>query len=410
VTLVNSGGQTRDVLIQAFDSLGGIVSARTIPIGTMANHTEIFSGFSGWAVASTVPGDDMPVLLSGVQNTRSADGEELYALSPVTASSEQILVPHIAKDPQFFTVSSIVNLDSAQGVLNFDSPGLASRELGMLQTGDALFFDYRQDVFGGGDITGQGWGNFRLDGEAQPLVGVEVFGRNPEVLDLQQSVGVSLSSQTAEELFFVHIARDTANFWTGIVAINLADVAAEVAIQAYDLNGMPLGQLTSRTFAAGEKVTWAVTDTSQPFGEGAAWLRLRSDQPMTGYELFGTVGEADQWAGFEAVTNLGTRLVIPHLEDGVRDGGFTGIAIINPAESDLELELLLVAGDGTIKDTADDTVAPFLQKLSIVSTLFESAIEEGDYVVVTGNQPMAGFELYGFGNRTLGAIIAPVQE
>jgi len=410
LVLVNTGETALSVLIQAFSETGSTVTGRTVPISAGGSHTEIFTNFRGWAAASVDDGEGQPAPLVGVANTRSADGEELYTLSPVAASDTEILVPHIAKDPQFFTVSSVVNLGSGVDALRFDTPEVDTVDLGGMGSGTSLFFDYRADLFGGGDIPGPGYGRLGFESGTLPLAGVEVFGRNPEVLDLQQSVGVSLSSRTSTELTFVHIARDTANFWTGIVAINPGSEPAEVEIRAYDVDGNLLDELTQRTFAPGEKVAWAVTDTSQPFGPGAAWLQLISDQPMTGYELFGTLGEADQWAGFEAVTDLGTRLIVPHLEEGVRDGGFTGIAIINPNPTDLALTLALVDASGVVKETALDTVAPFLQKLSIVSALFTSPIEEGDHVVVTGDLPMAGFELYGFSNRTLGAIIAPVQE
>ncbi|MDJ0839491.1 MAG: hypothetical protein QNK37_23425 [Acidobacteriota bacterium] len=409
LTLLNTGDEEYEVNLQTFGADGAVLSSDLISLTARANHVETLDNFRGWAVASVTTEDGMPVSLEAVLNTRDGEAEKLHALSPVRQSAESILVPHVAQDTQFDTLASVVHLGSAQGNLNFNATGADDAMVGMPTPGSATYFDFRQDLYGG-VIEQNLWGSLALDLEAQPLAGVEVFNKVlPE--GTKQTVGVSLSAETSQELYYVHIAQDTASFWTGVVVINLADVEANIQFQAYNTEGVLLDTITDLVFAPGEKKQWAVIGDTKPFGEQAAWLRVTSDQPMTGYELFGTVpAGADQWAGFEAVTQLGTNLVIPHTENGVT-GGFTGIAIVNPNDSDLQLTFQLVGADGNLKTETQDTVLPFRKVVSLVSGIFAgTAIQEGDTVFVTGDKPMAGFELYGSPNRTLGAIIAPVKE
>ncbi|CAM2008168.1 hypothetical protein [Acanthopleuribacter pedis] len=403
-TNLNNEAATLDVLI--FDQQGGLLEGpnRQTLAGLAGAQIQFDAEPAAWAVATlTVDGVASP-LFSGVANVRSVDGEELYTLSPVSDSEPFVYVPHIAQDVnQFYTLGAAVNLSDANQTLRLGAAETNGFTLGAVDPGGQAFFNFAEVM--GGTIQGPGWGDITLDGSGTDrVIGAEVFGLVPDT-GVRQSVGVGLNQQSAQELYFVHIAGDTSRFWTGIVLINIGDVVTNVTVESYSADG-DLVTSQALEFNAGEKRTFLVSAGRFDFGEGAAWLRVVADQPMTGYELFGTLPPGDQFAGFETITNLSNRLAIPHTENGVSAGGWTGVALVNPADQTANIQLRLVAADGTIKATKTETLNPKVKLVQLASNLFDSDIAAGDVILIESSENIAGFVLYGSGSQTMGALVA----
>jgi hypothetical protein len=113
------------------------------------------------------------------------------------------------------------------------------------------------------------------------------------------------------------------------------------------------------------------------------------------------------FAGIESLNTLSNRLLFPHTEDGLTEGGFTGISIINPSNSIANTTLYLVSSDGLVKFTVEEPINPNQKLVRLASVLFaEASIEPGDIILVEADQNIAGFELFGAGTVSLGALLA----
>ncbi len=419
-TVMNLSSFAVDVLIQVFDvdgtpaldPLETLLPARGNTLMTL----EDLPGGSGWAVATLrgSGGQTEGLAGAGSANIRSRDGEELYTLSANLSRSDFLFVPHIAKDTNnFFTLSAVVNLGNATRSLDLETADATTYDIGPRGSGGQAFFEY--GALMGGSIQDPNWGRLRYQpSETSAMIGAEVFGLT-EATQKRQSVGVGLSQSAPSELYFVHIAQNLENFWTGIVVINLSDDPAQILIEPYSVEGGLIDGGMSLDFAPNEKKTFVVDRrVGLAFGEGAAWLRVTSATPVVGYELFGTIPNddpdgplVDQFAGMESISELSNRLALPHTEDAFANDGFTGVALINPAATTANLTLHLVSQNGTIKETNQSlSIQPNQKLVALASNLFETDLALGDTILVESSEKIAGFELYGAGTKTLGALTA----
>lgn len=360
-------------------------------------------GGEGWAKFS-LRGLDTATL-AGVINTWSRDGEELIATTATQVPRRVVDVPHIAKNPAFQTVGSMVNVTpNLNDGFTFNTI-TENYELGTLDSEGQIQVDFRELM--GGVVEDPAWGSFTSSTGDASIVGSEFFSR---VDGVRQSVGVELDGQLSNELIYPHLVADTASFWTGVVVINAGTEAAEVAFTVYNAAGEEISGRAPELFAAGEKRTYLADRNTQDFGEGATWIKATSSEPLAGYMLFGTWPPADSFSGFQSVKNVGNRLCIPYIDAStpasIAAGGFTGIALVNPSEEN-QVVLRLVNANGVQKQQSALQVLSKNQKLvTLVRNLFTQEIEEGDKVIVQALQPIVGFALYGQGNKTLGGVLA----
>lgn len=407
IGVVNLEGGPVDLDILIFDQDGALLQGPVSSTLAAQAGTQIeFSGDTvAWAVATVTSDTVSAPAATGAANIRTVDGEELYTLSPVPAADAFLYVPHIAKDTnQFYTLGAAVNLSDSTQSLKLGAAETSGFDLGSPVSGGQRFFNFAQEM--GGTVQGPGWGDIRLDGNGSDrLIGAEVFGLVADT-GVRQSVGVGLNQKSAQEMYFVHIAGDTSRFWTGIVLINIGESVTNVTVESYSAEGDLVERQTLPQFSAGEKRTFLVSAGRFDFGEGAAWLRVSADQPMTGYELFGTLPPGDQFAGFETITTLSNRLVIPHTENGISAGGWTGVALVNPTAQTADVQLRLVGADGGVKETKTATLNANVKLVQLASSLFESDIAAGDVILIESSQTIAGFVLYGSGSQTMGALVA----
>lgn len=411
MTVVNHATEEAQMTLQLFQQDGTLLGdpiTETLAVNGSYHVSPSGSQVNGviWAVA-TLTSDSGAPQASGCVSVRSNDGEELYGLSAETEKGDFLYVPHIAGDTNvFFTNSSVVNLANQNRTSSVDTG--AGFEIASQDSGTQAFFSY-EDVLGGA-IQNLTWSRITFDTEIQnAAIGAEVFGFK----DFQRTVGVGLNQKAYNELYFVHIAEDLASFWTGVVVINLAETSADITFEPYNSNGELIDGGFTQTFEAGEKHTFVVLGEREDFGPNAAWVKVTSPSPVTGFELFanpaGTAG--DTFAGLEAAGVLSRKLAFCHTEEG--SGGLTGVALINPGEVAANLTFHLVAQDGTIKETANTgTLDPKQKLISIANNIFTQAeIAFGDIILVDSDQEIAGFELYGDFTGSLGALLAtPIAE
>ncbi|MCB1053034.1 MAG: hypothetical protein H6510_15690 [Acidobacteria bacterium] len=373
------------------------------PQGSASIDPIELSGGRGWAQVEVTSGEMTGGGIGGYAVLRSVDGEELVALEAVGTRVGPLLVPHVAADPSFYTESSLINLGDNSNSFQFETDGPFA--IGTLQKGEQTHFDYRTLM--GGNVTGPGWGTLGPESGYTALAAVEVFGR----VSSRQTVGVHLDDQTSETLYFPHIAKDTNQFWTGLVLINPQDELQTVHFSVYDDAGNLLPGIPDLDMVANEKKLFLVDKSRQDFGSGASWLRVDGEMPILGYMLFGSYAPDDRFSGFQSVKTGSTTLCIPYVESAFMVGGYTGIALVNPNEQVCSVTLQWVAGDGTVKQSLDlaNGLNPNQKYLALIDTLFQGPFSTNDKIMVHASLPVVGFELIGQGTKQLGGMLAIPQ-
>ncbi len=343
--------------------------------------------------------------LFGWANIQTRQGDQLAAYPALRVTADSLLVPHLAKDTNFYTVGAAVSGING-GQTSFRSSS-ESYFIGNLAENQAATWDFRELM--AGDLEqSNGWGT--ISGESameQRLAGLEFFGRTPQT-GLSQIVGVTLDDQTAEELVFAHIAKDVNQFWTGCVVINPQEEDVTLDILVFNDEGEMLeGGPASEVLAAGAKKTVLVDRYHNGLAEGTSWAIFKASQPVFGYMLFGSYSPDDRFSGFQSVKAPSQTLCFPDTAMSTEEGGWTGLALVNNNSSENQVRLVLLNEKGEEKGEVILTLAPMKKFIGLVKTVFQGqTLEKGDKVMAFAASPIAGFELYGKNKETLGGILA----
>ena len=406
LVFINVGDATVDYVAKL------MTHGESLPVGRLEGQIASLESVN-WELPA-LPGDgfgwveiitgDISQKLEGIINVRSTDGEELLALSSSSESNQPVWVPHIASDLNFYTLGSFVNLSDSQGTFSFQSEGEAF-SLGNLEGRDQLVLNLRDLM--GGTVIGPGWGHVTSNQDPISLVGAEIFGRSPET-GLRQSVGVTLDSETSKTLYFLHLAKDINQFWTGVVIINPDEtISNSISYEVYNDNGTLQEDLEPEVLLPGQKKVFLVDQNRQDLGIGASWLKVNGEAPLLGYMLFGTYAPDDRFSGFQSTKSLSKKLGFAFIESPQITGTWTGIAFVNPNDQENALTLQLLDSSGVIKQESELTLQPRNKIARLTTDLFaNTTILDGDKIIVTGTLPLGGFELYGFQNKTLGGVLA----
>ncbi len=303
-----------------------------------------------------------------------------------------VYMPHVAKNTaRFETVLATVNPDEAGGVtlLSAHPDGReATVEEHMAGRGQAVR-DLR-DYFGD-DLTDVDW--VRIQGDA--AASLEFFSVLPE---RSQIAALGLDARSGNRLRFLHIAADTARFWTGLVYLNAGDAAAQVAETYFDVAGQALAR-RELVLEAGQKINpIPLFDQDQGQPAGAAWLEVAADQPLVGYELFGApVGSgADYFAGLQGNYEDGVALDFPLASTG--PGQFSGLAAVNLGGETADLAFTAVDAGGEPLATATIRgVPPNAKTTRLARSLFTpEVLAETAWIRASGSASRwGGFLLWG---------------
>ena len=350
---------------------------------------------------------DGPII--GAFQEMTADGTA-WALMPATPLvGNGMFIPHIATDPRFWTVGAVANVrDTPSSVIYVDN--LANGyTLDVNQVNHGTAFDFEAAVYGAipnASAAGGLWGffmNYDLNAEKvleQNMVGAEIFGRK----DVNQAAGLNMDATSGRNLLFTHVAADTASFWTGYSIVNLDSNTTSINILAFDDNGAVLAN-TIKTLGPFGKLLAVTGDASIP--PGTSWfivLGLSETAALSGMELFGTLNN-QSIAGFQASPLVGERLYFPFVISGSSElpdvftglpATFTGISIVNPNNTTVNLTLNLYNNQGQVA-TINGTLDAGNKFLGTLSSLFGVSDFYG-HVEVISTLPVSGFSLSGFLN------------
>lgn len=346
--------------------------------------------------------------LSGYALKQSHDRLEWAAMPAVRQGDEQLIIPHVAqKTEQWYTRSCFANVAETSGSsLLVLGEGQVDLRSGAGYAADQ--FDFL-DKFGGNLPAGNGWGHAQAGGAL--LAGSEIFGK---VDGNRQAGGLALEPPRAanpnffnlsSSLYFSHIARDTAQFWTGLALVNVGSGSASARLKAWGPGGVLVSErellLAEQGKMLGLAQDFLGPETPQ---EQVDWLEIISEDDLTGYELFGTHDEA-RLAALEAITTLDTNLVFPHLDPP--SGAWYGVALVNVGEQGQRVELLLRAADGQVLASVQRDLAAHEKLVLGLAELFGPLPDQAAWVQAVGQQPLIGFELFGTpDNQSMAALRA----
>ncbi|NOY21885.1 MAG: hypothetical protein GXO70_00020 [Acidobacteria bacterium] len=342
--------------------------------------------------------------LAGYTSLVSRDLDRSSFLPAVSNLSEQLVVPHIAPESDYWdTETALVNVSDQIPVVNYLSPGeevIALNSLNM-KFGETSF-DWLTDVYGGAyPETFSGWGIISSD--IPVLSGVETFRKKGE--DIQQLAGFVLkdSSNTGPVLYFPHVDVQGVYWWTGIALENVSENDTELTLTPYDENGTALEAVTF-PLSANSKVVdivqnfWATNGKTYP--TATAWVKAEAGNggELVGFELFGTLeGKGDRLlAGVPGASEPVTGLIFPHVSND--PDYWTGIAVLNTGSTSCTLTVEALDNSGTVLQTENpvDLLQPNEKWVLLAKDIFTGGLPVGTTQIrVHGDEPMVGFELWG---------------
>ena len=125
------------------------------------------------------------------------------------------------------------------------------------------------------------------------------------------------------------------------------------------------------------------------FPSETAWLKIVSDNPITGFELFGTTN-GYQLGGYTGVNISGKQGVFPKIE---KSGGWSGIAFVNTEDSQAYVELTAYDNYGNIMATGSLTLASYQKLADQPMNIFNQSIDSATYISYSSDKDIVAFQL-----------------
>ena len=214
---------------------------------------------------------------------------------------------------------------------------------------------------------------------ASGVVGLEIFGNG------NQLGGVPIISTTASTLFFPHVAS-TGEWWTGIVAYNPSSSTIEITVNPYDDHGNLLGSST-HSLGPGQRFFGYASVLNLP--SATAWFSLQSQNPLIGFELFGT-HDGNRLAGFSVVDLDGKAGIFPKVEKN----GWTGIAFVNTENQQATVTLKAYDDTGRVLETGTTILNAHAKRVGFVESMFSDVtLNAASYLSFSADRNVAGFQL-----------------
>ena len=293
-------------------------------------------------------------------------------------NQKDIFVSHIASDDNWFTGLSLVNVTASARTLFIETDNGLKRTL-ELNPGEhkalslrSLFADQPQPGIKSAVIR-----------NCAGIIGLELFGSG------KQLSGILLQDDSATEIIYPHVAS-TDDWWTGVVAYNCATATSHLNFTTFNTEGKILTSNVSLDLTGHDKFIGSVA--ALDFPEATAWFRIKSSQPMTGFELFGT-SNGLELGGYSSVNLSATKGVFPKLEKE----GFTGIAMVN-ATSLKASRVTLTAYDNDghmVGNPQTISLDGYEKVVKVAEKLFSSDISRATYITYRSDRKLVGFQLNG---------------
>jgi len=367
---------------------------------------DIDSSGNGWAV---VMSNREVKAFAGVE-LLEANGTEnaAFAIPGTSTLATSLYVPHVAEQTQQWeTLLSVANPGDSGVDAQFTPQGGTAIDIPDFNDSHSCnFLSVVDELYSGtypfsSSEPSHWWGKITSD---TGIAGMEVF--HQDNANLNQAAGLLLNGETSTEIVIPHVETSWL-WWTGIALNNPNDTTVNVTFTPYDDNGTALAA-TTFTMVAGVKLAKLVQSFwgDGEYPNGVSWIKITSDSPITGYELFGidSSGDAstkDALAGIEALPSsaAATSLVYPYAPK-LTSKVWSGIVLLNPGES---LASVTINGYNALGEQVAHTTKLLGSGKRVVSVvggtgendIFSTATDDIRWIKVTSSMPILGFELFG---------------
>ncbi|PIE91282.1 MAG: hypothetical protein CR997_01705 [Acidobacteria bacterium] len=283
-------------------------------------------------------------------------------------TSYSAYVPHVAKNTaQFETVVANANATGKIATVQLDPEPFGDvQDLGYSGCSYGKSSGTAVDYFGY-DVELVDWA--LIKSTDQTVAAMEYFSYLPEK---EKVASLGLNQNKTNTLRFLHVATDTANFWTGLVYINVSNSTIEATERFFAADGTEIHSET-KTLIRGQKVVF-IFDQDNTTPEGTAWIEISAANPaLVGYELFGSAnGSPHQFfSGFQGSMNTGSKLDYPIVvSDNVN---WTGIVALNLGDTAGSITFKGRDKNGDIVESyTEENVQPHVKIVKTAESMFSS--------------------------------------
>jgi len=388
VSLTNPNPREATLHLEAFNVVGASYGPSTAIRAIAPNSrvtlsmTDLFPALTSLVSWVRLTSDQEIAIYTELKTDETAS-----AYRPPSQLAAELFVPHVALDSEkFITEISAVNAAPHPTTL-----ALRSDSIQQPWSGFGAAWSRRGD-----DIL-QLWSGslpswLRVESDAAQIAATEIFAY---IDGTQGQAALELGHIASNQLQFLHIAADTANFWTGIVYLNPGTTTADVNETYFDARGQIIHQ-RDHLLEAGNKIT-LLSDATSPLAQDAAWLRVSSDSDLVGYELFGSAESLPTryLVGLWASTKSNEQLIFDHWPRS--DSEWTGLVAVNLGEREDSLVLELIDASGQILgQVTAPPQAPNQKATWLARHLFPDLWREGAWIRAGSDEgAWAGFLLWG---------------
>lgn len=400
-SMINPTDETADVSVIGLDAKGTNVATKTFSL--KPHERKYVRSLSFFGAVNEVEQARFirwvkvlaTVRLVGHSHAVTRDASQAMASGALRTLASSVFVPHVAQRvDQWYTRAVLINGTESSGNLDMFTPtGLSN--MGMLGSESQTDFRFL-DLFPDGMPE---WGRFSSSDGRAALAGVELFGRKDgfnqvaaiEMIEPRRNNPNFLYIQN--NIYFTHVAADTANFWTGIALVNESQQTANYSMTAYGDDGQAMATRTGQ-LQAGGKLLYVVSDLF-PETPGISWIKVEADHGLHGFELFGD-HHGQRLAGFSAAAFATDTLFFPHVATG--PDNWTGIALLNLSDHPAALDVRGYNDAGVVLLQTDVQLGAREKWVRTVENLFpgrDIPASLGYLEVQAETNCLNGFQLFG---------------
>jgi hypothetical protein len=388
IAVINTGSdQSLSGKLKAYSNAGQLLEAITINLDPHARREVTVSNeFSNSTAIGYITFEATSNTIQGytkfyVEGTYRA---AVPAVKKINIS-DIIYVPHIDSSAEWWTSLSLLNTTSSEKTITIIFNTGETKEKTLPAKGHkaftmkSLFENQPRPDIKSAIIT-----------DATGIVGFELFGSTGSI-QKHYLGGILLEDATASTIYYPHIDSQyfdpISNWWTGIVAYNPWDFTTIIKIIPYSYTGDVL-ETQKLSINPGEKYIGEARDLSLP--SGTAWIKIESTNPITGFELFGTVNNK-QLAGYTGVGINRKQGVFAKIEKD----GWTGIAFVNIEQSQATITLTAYDDSGSAIASETISLASFAKRVDSAQNFFTQNINSATYIAYSSDKDIVGFQLNG---------------
>jgi hypothetical protein len=200
---------------------------------------------------------------------------------------------------------------------------------------------------------------------------------------------------------------------TTLSVINLDSIPAMVTFRFMNENGVQLGVTRSEPILPKGKLNiedqaFFLTPDAQSVTAGYVEIRS-SGARLTGSTIFGDIKRRSFITALALVSNLQTSLLFSQIASN--DFYYTGLAFLNPNPIDTRIAIKVYDRDGSLIGSNNELLGAG-QRISRTITQYVAGLvwrdQTSGYVIVTSEQPIASYALFGTNNLSIMSAIPPL--